>query len=272
MKTSFYFVLWISIYTVFDLLDNRFLDENAFFVAFAIVMVVSWMLNRIMSKTKVYEQVSQIVPVLEDVYSGNVKSFRKRLSRDVLVRMIVTIYLFVTVIAILLVANKPGDYHWVELLLFLYLALFSAYGLAKLVKANIKLNGNPTPEQCMDIADNTYELDYASYYEYRQGATYQDMFPTRPAHYRSFLVTSFVIAIICVVLGLFYLGISVGMMVEKSYFEDVSTFALAVLFLYGSMATYYGIKDIAAARRSLRNPVHRQESGDVAQSISENNQ
>ena len=91
MKTSFYFVLWILIYPILGLLNNDFVNNNAFVVALAAVWGFSWVLNRSMPKTLTYERVSQIAPILEDVYTGNVESFRKRLSREAMVETITSV-------------------------------------------------------------------------------------------------------------------------------------------------------------------------------------
>ena len=76
MKTSFYFVLWILIYPILGLLNISFINNNTFVVALAAVWGISWLLNQTMSKTHTYERASQIAPILEDVYTCNVESFR----------------------------------------------------------------------------------------------------------------------------------------------------------------------------------------------------
>ncbi len=88
MKTGFYFVLWILIYPILGLLNNSFINNNAFIVALAVVWGLSWLLNRVMPKTLTYEQVTQIAPILEDVYTGNVPSFKKRLSKETTIKRI----------------------------------------------------------------------------------------------------------------------------------------------------------------------------------------
>ena len=81
MKTSFFFVLWILIYPILRLFNNSFINNNTFIVALAVVWGLSWLLNRIMPDTITYERASRIAPILEDVYTGNVASFKKRLVR-----------------------------------------------------------------------------------------------------------------------------------------------------------------------------------------------
>ncbi len=82
MKTSFYFVLWILIYPILGLFNNDFIAENSFVVAIAVVWSLSWLLNRMMPDTLTYERVSQIAPVMENVYTGNVEAFIKRLRTE----------------------------------------------------------------------------------------------------------------------------------------------------------------------------------------------
>ena len=100
MKTSFYFVLWILIYPILGLFNNTVINDNAFIVALAVVWGSSWLLNRIMPETLTYERASQIAPILEDVYTGNVTSFKKRLSREANIEIITAIYFIVTTIVI----------------------------------------------------------------------------------------------------------------------------------------------------------------------------
>ena len=57
---------------------------------------LSCLLNRVMPKTLTYERASQIAPILEAVYTGNINSFSKRLSSDTLIEAITAIYFSVT--------------------------------------------------------------------------------------------------------------------------------------------------------------------------------
>ena len=73
MKTSFYFVLWILIYPILGLLNNSFIDNNAFIVALAVVWGVSWLLNRIMPNTLTYERALNVAPISQCVRHDSVK-------------------------------------------------------------------------------------------------------------------------------------------------------------------------------------------------------
>lgn len=118
-----------------------------------------------MPKTLTYERVSQIAPILEDVYTGNVASFGKRLSRESSIELVTAIYFAVTTIVIGITVFIAGINDWIALIVFGFFT-FGAIGRAiNLMKAKSLLNENPTGEQCMEIATETYKLDYASYYE-----------------------------------------------------------------------------------------------------------
>ena len=110
------------------------------------------------------------------------------------------------------------------------------------MNAKSSLNENPTGEQCMEIATETYKLDYASYYEQRQEVSYKEMLPPRPHHFKAFQIFSIIIAVIAALLGLFYITTAIFIILGSSSFE-AGAYA-GMYFLYGSLATYFGIKDI----------------------------
>lgn len=242
MKTSFYFVLWILIYPILGLFNNEFIDNNAFLLAIGAVWGLSWLLNRLMPETLEYEQAARTAPILEDVYTGNVASFGMRLMRDSTIELVTAIYLAVSTIAIAIGIFVAGIHEWVALFVFGYLTYCAAVRTIKLIKAKFSLNENPTAEQCMEIASDTFGLDYASYYEQRQEVPYQDMFPPRPRHFKMFQILSLIIAVIAALLGLFFI-ITAILIVLGSPSLQARAFA-AMNFLYGSLATIFGIKDI----------------------------
>ena len=180
MKPSFYFVLWILIYPILGLFNNSFIDNNSFVVALAIVIGLSWLLNRMMPDTLTYERASQIAHILEDVYTGNVSSFKKHLVRESNIETVTAIYFIVTTIVIALAIFKAGVNDWIALVIFGYLSYVFISQSISLIRARAALKSNPTPEQCMEIADDTYKLDYASYYDAHNGVSYQDMLPRSP--------------------------------------------------------------------------------------------
>lgn len=251
MKTSFYFVLWILIYPILGLFNNSFIDNNAFIVALAIVWGLSWLLNRIMPVTLTYERASQIAPVLEDVYTGNVSAFMKRLSRESNIEIVTAIYFIVTTIVIAFAIFKAGVNDWIALAIFGFFTYGAITRSFSLSRAKAGLKSNPTPEKCMEIADDTYKLDYASYYNAHNRVAYADMLPPKPKHFQVFKVFSIVISVIASLFGLLYIILGIIIMLSQSSLEAGAV--AGMYFLYGSLAAYFGAKDFVSCLNTKSN-------------------
>ena len=249
MKTSFYFVLWILIYPILGLLNNSFIDNNAFIVALAVVWGLSLLLNQIMPNTLTYERALNVAPILEDVYTGNVASFSKRLSKEATIELVTAIYFIVTTIVIAIAIFKAGVNNWIALLIFGFFTFGAISRSAGLIKAKTNLKNNPNPEQCMEIAEETYKLDYASYYEARNGADNSHMMPEKPKHFKILQVCSTIISAICTLLGAAYIFLGVILFFGQPI--EVQTIA-GMYFLYGTLATYFGIKDFISGVSSRK--------------------
>lgn len=250
MKTSFYFVLWILIYPLLGLLNNSAVNEHAFLVAIIVVYGISWLLNRLMPDTIAYENALLTAPILEDVYTGNVESFQKRLSKYTLLESITGLYFVITsvVIAITIFMTRAND--WFALIIFVFFAIGAISRSLKFLKAKSQLKENPTAEQCMEIADDTYSLDYAAYYEMRNATAYSEVLPSKPRYFGLFKAFTITFAVIAIILGLFYIVGGIGYMCMRM---SMATGALAgMIFLYGSLAAYYGIKDFLSCISSKR--------------------
>lgn len=250
MKTSFYFVVWIAIYPILGLLNNRFIDENSFVVALAAVWGLSWWLNKMMPKTLTYERTLQVAPIAEDIYTGNTAAFIKRLTRETRIETIISIYFLVTTAVIAYAVFKAGANDWIALIVFAFFTFGAISRSIKLNNALSQIKGNPTPEQCAETAGEIYQLDYAAYYEGRQHVGYDEMLPPRPTHFKMFQIFSIVIAAICAILGLIYIILAIAGVIANH------TFAFAAIssmyLLYGSLAAYFGIKDFFTTLNSIK--------------------
>lgn len=246
MKTSFYFVLWIAIYPILSLIG---IYNNEFYVAFFAIWGLSWLLNHVMPKTLIYEKASEDAPILEDVYTGNVASFSRRLSRDAAIQIVAGVYFAVTVTFIIIMLLNGGFDGLLELVIFGIFAYGAISRSVSLLSAKSQLRANPTPEQCMDIADETYRLDYATYYENRvNAANCKEALPPRPRYFTAFRIFSIIFAVISSLLGTIYLISSIYIMISNTYLE-AETIAL-IGFLYGALAIYYGVIDFISCIRN----------------------
>jgi hypothetical protein len=251
MKTSFYFVLWIIIYPVLGLLNMDFISENSFLFAILAIWGISWFSVRIMPKTILYTRISEVVPILEDIYTCNLVSFRKRLMHDMILEIISAVYLLSLILLILLTFEFAAN-DLIALLLCIFIAGHSISSSVKYIKAVGMLKANPVQQQCVEIARNVYRLDYSSYHNSHAGYSYKQMLPPRPANYSMFLVFSCLMAV-----ASFLLGAGIIMQVIMLLADSFSGYSAKIgsytgmAILYGSLATYYGIKDFFAAVRSF---------------------
>lgn len=250
MKTSFYFVLWIIIYPILGLFNNSFIIDNSFVVAIAVVWGLSWLLNRMMPDTLTYERVSQIAPVMENVYTGNVEAFIKRLRTETRIETFTSIYFLVTTAVIAYAVFKAGVNDWIALIVFGFFTFGAISRSISLSKALSSVKSNPTPEQCAETAEEVYKLDYVAYYDGRQSYPYEQMLPPRPRHFKTFQFFSIVLAGICSLLGLLYIVFAAVVLIGST---SLATDAVAGMYLlYGSLSAYFGIKDFSSIIQSLR--------------------
>lgn len=241
MKTSFYFFLWIIIYPLLGLFNSAWVYQNSFIVALFIVWILSWIINKNMADTIRYEKISEMADILEEVFVGNVKAFRQRLSRMVTVEFITAIYLGAAFVFVLFSMVRGSADDWIALLIFGFFA-FGAIGRAvKLNKVYQRIKQNPTPEECASTVEESFGFDYTSYYNQRIYSSPEAMLPPQPKYFKAFQVFSLVIAVICSLFGLFYLIMSIIIFAFNSSAAAIS--AGVMYFLYGSLAAYFGLKD-----------------------------
>lgn len=245
MKTSFFFVVWIVIYPLLGLLHNSFIDQNAFIVALLAVWGMSWLINRTMPETLAYERASQIAPILEDIFTGNLIHFRKRVTRQTIIEAVTSFYFLITTLVLILSIARYGGSDWLALIIFALFTYSTVARSIRLLRDYSRLKAHTTKEECERIAADTYGLDYEAYAENRERCSYTDILPPRPTHFKAFQILSMVFSGICVCLGLIYIVMGLGVMLSN---DSVRAGAIAgMYFLYGSLATYFGIKDLISS-------------------------
>lgn len=251
MRTSFYFVLWIVIYPLLGMLHNDFVDNNAFIVALIVVWAVSWFLNRAMPRTLAYETRRRLSPILEDIYTGNVAEFRRGLRRDTIVETVTAVYFCVAIVVVAIGALQGGLDDWVALLIFAFFAFGTISRSVKLLNASRSLSSNPTPQRCEEIAQEIYNLNYASYYQAREKyVAYEDVLPERPRFFQLFQIFSLLVAIAALVLGVYFVVVAIMSVLAQGTF--MSGAYAGMFFLYGSLAAYFGLRDTFSIIRSFR--------------------
>lgn len=239
MKTSFYFILWIVIYPLLGLIGNEWIDRNSFIVALFAVWGLSWYLNRAMPETISYERKCRYAEIMNEVYGADTEAFRRRLSRNSIVEFVSALYFGVTFVVMLILVITTGANDWVALVIFAFLAFGTIVKASRLQKAAWSMRRNPTPEECARISQTVFGMNYAAYYEARQNG--RATLPPPPPHYKAFQVFSLVAAIVCALLGAFFVISSLIWIMGSGRFGVISTSVITLL--YGSLAVYYGTID-----------------------------
>lgn len=252
MKTSFYFIIWIIIYPLLGLLHNVWIDQNAFIVALLIVWGLSWLLNRSMPRTLRYERVLGASRIMEDIYTRNFSSFKKRLHREMLMQFLTAIYFGATLVFIGLTFYRRSSVEWFELLIFSFFAIASINSAYQYNRAYNEVRDNENSDTCISVAQKLYRLNYNSYYSQRAGASeFRTVLPPEPRNFRAFQIFSFIVAVVCGLLALGVLIMAIFMFISD---EPKALSAGVMYFLYGTLALNFGIKDAAGSLALMRKP------------------
>lgn len=248
MKTSFYFVLWTVIYPLLGLIPSETVRNNGFLFALIAVFGLSWLLRRLMPRLFAYEGAVRTVTYLEPVYTGDVDAFRRLVHRDAIVESVSAAYFALSTVYILIAAfTRGGD--WFDLAVFGLLLWATATRASGLLKADRLIASYPTPDNCVKVAEQTYRLNYGSYYEAHIGRSVAEILPKPPRGYRAFGVVSMLFAVLCLLCGVFYLVIAFGAGITRFTFFS-GTFS-GMLVLYGLLAVYFGVRDLIGSRKAF---------------------
>lgn len=248
MKTSFYFVLWIVMYPILDLFNSPFVNQNSFILALLAVWGISYFLNRSIPNILSYERRTGSYPLLEKVYTRDVADFMKNLSTKTTVSIISAIYFIVSEVVIIITFFNNFD-NWLSVIIFAFFAFSAMKRSVALVNVKHSLFANPVPQQCAEIAQNFFHLDYSSYHSLRQYRSYSEMFKPRPRGWTAFEVMSMLFALASAFLGAMFLVLGIIILFGGRSFA--SSPIAGMYFLYGSLAAYFGVTDLIACSRSL---------------------
>lgn len=251
MKTSFYFVLWIGIYPVLDLIPSQGLQEYSFLVALFIVFGISWMLRRHMLPTMTYDNAYGAFQLLENLYEGKVDKVKHQITRQAVVETLSAAYFAVTTVVLLYVILHSEMSQLYALIIFVFLAIGTTSRAARLLKASGQLRSNPSPEDAILIAQSLYGFNYADYYERRQSLPLSALMPPRPKYFTWYLGVSLLTALVCTAAGVAF-GVFGVLILAKGTHTPGATGAGIINMLYGTLAAYFGIRDAITTISQLR--------------------
>lgn len=250
MKNAFYFFFWLFlIFLIGEITtypeyyyDCEVSDGTSFGdlvmlfipIAIGIIMIVKNFMPNIIA----YEKTLTNYPILEDVYTMNVTSFRKRLKRDTNMACLSAAYFCLVAISsfILLFSTILA----LPAAIFLYVAVRAIFRSINFVKAYSMLKRNPTSQTCLDIAEYTYDLDYTTYYEEHQDRTYKEVFPPVPRYYNFFRFTSIIFAAITAYAGMTLVSLSL----LRGHYELINVLSTLAAIQLFAPALFLGIKDL----------------------------
>lgn len=242
MKVSFYFMLWILIYPALDLLSIQLVTDNSFVIALIVIYAISWATGRYMTDINAYEKIVHHAPILEDVHTTNVDSLRKRIQKDFIVELTTAIYFIITIVFLIMLMTKGVSHDWFALIVFAFFTYGSITQIYLQTKALKQLKGNASQEQCEDVVGYVYDLSYSAYKSDREQFSYENIITYRPAHYKAYAITSAIIAVICILLGIVHVCLAASIFYYSS--DATAASAATMLLLYGVLATKYGIMDV----------------------------
>lgn len=265
MRTSFYLVLWIIIYTILRHINNSFIINYAFIEAFVIVWGITWLVNRAISGILSYERAVKTIPILDNIYTANINSFNKELSRKINGNIITTIYFLGISIVAISMFFKTEVYDWIVLIAFALFILVAISRTSCLIKSKSDLNDNCSVEQCKKIAHSVYNLDCAIYCDSSKESALTNVLQQSPKSYRIFKYCSMAIATVAIVFGLLILILGPGEIISQPFDDNsiLTRFSIfndylesgglsCIYILYGSFAVYFGVVDFLFYNSSPR--------------------
>ena len=139
MKTSFYFVAWILVYVLIDILNIQLLKENSFVAACVIVWGGAYIMNKVFASNVQNQQVRDVAKFYEKIYTDDVSGLRKEVFKDLILEISATVYLLLAIIGFSTL-NAGEFVVYVVFGFFLLLSCKNTYKL--LVKYNSIKNKN----------------------------------------------------------------------------------------------------------------------------------
>lgn len=247
MKTSFYFVAWILVYLLIDLLNIQLLEENSFVSACIIVWGGAYIINKVFATNVQNQHIREWVKFFEKIYTDDVVGLKKEIFKGLLLEISATVYLLLSIIGF--ATLNAGEFIvYVVFGFFFLLSCKNSYKL--LVKYNSIKNKDSlsefTDDSIMDFLTEE-EIDcYNSYLSERAERSFEEMYPPKERSYMIFQIASVIFSVISLLLGVVLLVCWLPLF----FLANQGGFLITAIVMYASMACYYGIKDLIETLKS----------------------
>lgn len=235
MKTSFYFTLWGFAFFVLDVLNISALEKFNFIIAFVFVLIASWLVNKFCANEIFYQDCCKLQVEFELVYSNDVKKFKRKKLQDALIALFIFTYILALFICLFVAFTDVPIWDYLIWGVFVALSGISLFYEAKdyyeirnTDKVIFPYYGKELLEMCEE------------YCEARKTYSYEELSPEPTSLTKIMNVANVVFAVLSVSLGLLVLFQFIPLIFEIN--DSVS--ALAGYSIYGSLAIYFGAKDL----------------------------
>lgn len=247
MKTSFYFVLWITIIWIITLIPMHSVQEYSFILSLLAVYGISVVLRNLIPGILGYDRALYSSDILENIYKGDFTGLLRRLRTDAVLEAVTSVYMLVTVVFIIATMGGNVADSLTGLIVFGLIFFGSAIVTYRLVNGYFAIKDSPDADTAADVVRTVYRLEYTDYYDAHQDRTLGEILPPRPRSYKGWLVASIVIAAVCTLLGTYYLIISIASFCVYGQLSLVT-----MLSLYGVLAIAFGVKDIINCSKTIK--------------------
>lgn len=246
MKTSFYFVAWLCAYTLINFSGIALLQENSIIVALLFVWLIAGFLNSRFAKEIGHISSKQNIALFETIYTNNIKKYRK----DCLARLIIdgaSFTYFALVIIGFLLLNIGSI---VEYIIFVLIFLLITHSTYKQLKQYLMvINATEfTPELISKILNEQGMAVYESYSSQRPYHEPEDFVTHKKQSLTTFKVVTIAAAIGSILIGIWFIW---QWLLYTIFAKDID-FLVISLIMYGSIAIYFGVRDLVDSVRNFR--------------------
>lgn len=244
MKASFYFVLWIGIYFIFDIINVPFLQNNSFIAALIVIWMLQSFLNNALQNDIAKERQLSAIYLYEQIYTNDINSYRRKTLWNIIPYGVFTIYFLFTFIWILKFANYHDIGNTIfEMVIFGVLGGYYCWRTGKLIDEYVKLH---RVYKLTDFFQGiTANPAYMQFCEERTVRSFGEVLSTEPRPSSGYRIANIIFAIASILLGVWFLKVSL-----PHFFSSTQTgMYMVILVLYGALAIQAGIKDLMTSNR-----------------------
>lgn len=253
MKTSFYFVLWSFIIFISMLIYTQvipipllipvpiavFISRIDFEIACVIVLGLYWIINRRLSSKEylLYETKLRRKENFERRLENTNSTSNSRILRLYFINAIIIAYFSVSAICIswiiyqIHVTDWWGCIDWIGLIIYV---IFTYFIIIKCIE-NINSQRHPN-------------IISKSEYNHQERKKYVDF--SKPRMFKSYQLLNTIFAIISTFSGIVIFSSGLYLFLTENEYQAIGL--ACIFYLYGSLATYFGVKDLVTTIRTQR--------------------